>query len=118
MPPFPTANRAPGVYVQEIAVPGPIPGVGTSTAAFVGPARQGPINTPTPITNWTLYQETFGVADALGPYVLSQTVYVTHAVRGFFDEGGSHCYFVRVGTARRASRTLNDRAAAPAGTLE
>jgi uncharacterized protein len=117
MPVFATANRAPGVYVQEIAVPGPIPGVGTSTAAFVGPARQGPINVPTQITNWTLFQDIFGLQDALGPYITSPMAYATHAVRGFFDEGGSRCYFVRVGTAARAARTLNDRAATPRPTL-
>lgn len=119
MPPFVTANKAPGVYIQEIAVPGPIPGVATSTAAFIGPARRGPINTPIPVTNWTLFLETFGVDDALGPYLPAPTVYAPHAVRGFFEEGGGRCYFVRVGTAVRAARTLNDRATGtPRPTLQ
>ena len=43
----------PGVFIEEIPATGPIAGVGTSTAAFIGPALFGPINIPTRITNWT-----------------------------------------------------------------
>ncbi len=117
---FVATNKAPGVYIDEIDVPGPIPGVGTSTAAFIGPARRGPINTPTFLTNWTQFVEAFGVQDPLdprGPFIIAPPVYATHAVRGFFDNGGATCYFVRVGTAVRASRTLNDRATTPQPTL-
>lgn len=111
MAPFVPTNRAPGVYIEEIQEAGPIAGVGTSTAAFIGPAQQGPITTPTFLTNFTQFQNTFG------GYITAPMVYVTHAVRGFFDNGGTTCYFVRVGTAARASRTLNDRAGAPRPTL-
>ena len=107
---FSAINKAPGVYIDEVQVPGPIAGVGTSTAAFVGPARRGPINEPTAITNWTQFVNAFGVADSLGPFITAPQVYVTHAVRGFFDNGGANCYFVRVGTAARALLTLADRA--------
>ncbi|ABA58340.1 Phage tail sheath protein [Nitrosococcus oceani ATCC 19707] len=62
------------------------------------------------MTNWTQFINTFGVQDQLGPYITAPQIYVTHAVRGFFDNGGAACYFVRVGTAIRASLTLNDRA--------
>ena len=34
----------PGVYIEEQTGPGVITGVGTSTAAFIGPALRGPIN--------------------------------------------------------------------------
>ncbi|MBZ5529864.1 MAG: phage tail sheath subtilisin-like domain-containing protein [Acidobacteriia bacterium] len=44
-------------------------------------------------------------------------VYVTHAVSGFFENGGSACYFVRVGTGVQAWLDLNDRAATPKPTL-
>ena len=108
---FSAINKAPGVYIDEVQLPGPIAGVGTSTAAFVGPARQGPINQPTAITNWTQFVDTFGVADDLGPYITAPQVFVAHAVRGFFDNGGANCYFVRVATAARASRPLVDRSA-------
>lgn len=107
---FVATNKAPGVYIEEVQVPGPIPGVGTSTAAFIGPARRGPLNEPKFLTNWTQFLNTFGVDDELGPYITAPLVYVTHAVRGFFDNEGATCYFVRVGTAAPASLTLDDRA--------
>src|SRR5262245_9947696 len=100
---FVATNKAPGVYIDEIDTPGPIPGVGTSTAAFVGPALQGPINKPTFLTSFTQFLNVFG------GYIDAPQVFATHAVRGFFDNGGATCYFVRVGTAARASRVLNDR---------
>jgi uncharacterized protein len=101
---FVATNKAPGVYIDEIQLPGAIAGVGTSTAAFVGPAAQGPLNKPTFLTNLTQFQNTFG------GYITAPLVYVTHAVRGFFDNGGPSCFFVRIGTAAPASLTLNDRA--------
>jgi uncharacterized protein len=111
MAPFVATNKAPGVYIEEVQEAGPIAGVGTSTAALIGPAQQGPINTPTFLTNFTQFQNTFG------GYITAPLVYATHAVRGFFDNGGTTCYFVRVGTAVRAFRTLNDRAATPRPTF-
>jgi uncharacterized protein len=51
----------PGVYVEEIpAQSKPIEGVGTSTAAFVGLAPGGPINTPMRISNWTQFAKIYG----------------------------------------------------------
>jgi phage tail sheath protein FI len=111
--PFSAIDKAPGVYIEEVQLPGPIKGVGTSTAAFIGPARNGPINTPTFLTNWTQFLETFSIPDALGPFITAPLVYVTHAVRGFFENGGASCYFVRVSTAARASLNLKDRAGTP-----
>lgn len=114
---FVATNKAPGVYIDEVQLPGAIAGVSTSTAAFVGAARRGPINKPVFLTNWTQFLNTFGPEDPqdkLGPYITAPMVFVTHAVRGFFDNGGATMYFVRVGTAARASLPLNDRATAPA----
>jgi phage tail sheath protein FI len=89
--------------MQEVDVPGPIPGVSTGIAAIVGPAESGPINTPVFVTNWTQFTETFG------GYSDAPPVYATHAVRGFFENGGNICCFVRVGVARPASFTVADR---------
>lgn len=113
MAPFNAAGKAPGVYVQEVQLAGPIPGVGTSTAAFVGPALTGPTNKPTFLTNWTQFATAFGIKNKDGefaPYFPAPTVYVPHAVRGFFNNGGTHCYFVRVGTAKRSHLDLKDKA--------
>lgn len=115
---FKPANKAPGVYIEEVQLPGPIQGVATSVAAFVGPARMGPMNQPSLITNWTQFVAKFGTSDpkdANGPYITGATpVYVTHAVRGFFDNGGTVMYFVRVGVAQQAQITLVDGAGKPA----
>lgn len=109
---FPTIGKAPGVYIQEITLPGPIAGVSTSVAAFVGPAQMGPLRTPTLLTNFQQFQNIFGsyIED---PY----RVYVTHAVNGFFAEGGESCYFVRVGTGAQATLNLLDRSGKNRTTL-
>lgn len=58
-------------------------------AAFVGLAPTGPLNEPTLVTNWTQYVAAFG--DFTGGY------YLAHSVYGFFNNGGSAAYVVRVG---------------------
>ncbi|MCX4763600.1 phage tail sheath subtilisin-like domain-containing protein [Streptomyces sp. NBC_01275] len=81
---------SPGVYVEEVASGSrPIEGVGTSVAAFVGLAPSGPLNEPTLVTNWTQYVASFG--DFTDGYYLAPSVY------GFFNNGGSAAYVVRVG---------------------
>ncbi|WP_329277742.1 phage tail sheath subtilisin-like domain-containing protein [Streptomyces sp. NBC_01451] len=83
---------SPGVYVEEVASGSrPIEGVGTSVAAFVGLAPTGPLNEPTLVTNWTQYVAAFG--DFTDGY------YLAHSVYGFFNNGGSAAYVVRVGGA-------------------
>jgi uncharacterized protein len=114
--------QAPGVYVEEIAGSPPIGGVGTSTAAFIGtvantvqmPFKPGlPLNpdSPTPedrfilaplwnagtpdnpaavlVTNFEQFKNKFGNFQ-VGNQVLA------HAVHGFFLNGGSRCYVIRV----------------------
>jgi uncharacterized protein len=114
---FSVIDKAPGVYIQEVTTLGPIAGVATSTAAFVGPARRGVILTPVRLANWNEFIANFGEPDDLGPYLAQPPIQVTHAVAGFFANGGADCWFVRIGTARRASLLLNDRSAAANGTL-
>lgn len=81
---------SPGVYVEEVPSGSqPIEGVGTSVAAFVGLAEKGPFNEPTLVTNWTQYTNTFG------DFV--EGTYLSHAVYGFFQNGGGIAYVVRIG---------------------
>ena len=109
---FQTKGKAPGVYIQEITLPGPIEGVSTNIAAFVGPAKQGPLRQPTPLTS---VQQFFAI---FGDYVESPyRVYAAHAVNGFFAEGGTQCYFVRIGTGVAANLTLKDRGTPSQPTL-
>lgn len=95
--------RTPGVYIEEQVATGPIAGVGTSTAAVLGVARRGPVATPTPVTNLTRFGELFV---APGPLAAPHANLV-RAVRGFFENGGSTAYVVRVASpATAASVTL------------
>ncbi|MFE9092880.1 phage tail sheath family protein [Streptomyces sp. NPDC007264] len=81
---------SPGVYVEEVASGSrPIEGVGTSVAAFVGLAPTGPLNEPTLVTNWTQYVAAFGA--------FTDGYYLAHSVYGFFNNGGTAAYVVRVG---------------------
>ncbi|MEW1610986.1 MULTISPECIES: phage tail sheath family protein [unclassified Streptomyces] len=80
----------PGVYVEEVQSGArPIEGVGTAVAAFVGFAGTGPFHQPTLVTNWDQYVQTFGTFTA--------DTYLTHAVYGFFANGGGAAYIVRIG---------------------
>jgi phage tail sheath protein FI len=90
---------APGVYIEELPSGSmPIEGVGTAIAAMVGftekydvaegdPTDPGGVK-PQLVTSWPQYERVYGgfVRGAMLP----------HAVRGFFDNGGSACYVVRI----------------------
>jgi phage tail sheath protein FI len=94
-----TTYLSPGVYVEEVdRGPKPIQGVSTSVAAFIGFAQKGPIDEPTLVTNWTQYMETFGgfVKGAFLPY----------SVYGYFNNGGSSCYVLRLPTGPDGKQAL------------
>lgn len=81
---------SPGVYIEEVqAATRPIEGVGTAVAAFVGLAQRGPANTPVMVTNWSQFVTTFGD--------FMEGSYLAHAVYGFFLNGGTTAYIVRIG---------------------
>lgn len=95
---------SPGVYVEEVARGArPIEGVGTSVAAFIGLAPQGPLNEPVLVTNWSQYVAAFGD--------FTEGYFLAHSVYGFFNNGGSTCYVVRVGGASPEDRTAANGAA-------
>ncbi|MEU9148970.1 phage tail sheath subtilisin-like domain-containing protein [Streptomyces sp. NPDC048417] len=96
---------SPGVYVEEVASGSrPIEGVGTSVAAFVGLAPTGPLNEPTLVTNWTQYVASFGE--------FTDGYYLAHSVYGFFNNGGSAAYVVRVGGTREGAENAANAPAA------
>src|SRR5262245_14778899 len=96
--------RTPGVYVEEQLATGPIAGIGTSTAAFRGVAGRGSVGEPLKVTNLTRFTELFVPAGPLAaPYAN-----LVRGVRGFFENGGTGAYVVRIKTgAAHASVTLN-----------
>lgn len=99
---------SPGVYVEEVAGGSrPIEGVGTSVAAFVGLAPFGPLNEPTLVTNWSQYVAEFGD--------FTDGCYLAHSVYGFFNNGGTAAYVVRVGGALAGTDAAVEPAAAATG---
>ncbi len=81
---------SPGVYVEEVESGSrPIEGVGTATAAFVGFAADGPFDEPVLVTNWGQYTQAFGG--------FAEGCYLPQAVFGYFLNGGTTCYVVRIG---------------------
>ena len=106
------AYSTPGVYIQELTGPGVIAGVGTSTAAFLGPAVVGPIGVPQLVTTYDDYVRVFGTLPdgTVAPYIPgSKRFYLTSAVRGFFDNGGTLAYILRVGTAKQATWAVTNQ---------
>ncbi len=92
---------SPGVYIEEVDTgPRPIEGVSTTTAAFVGFAPYSEArdaNTPVLIAGWSQYVERFGKTDAYDrrdPHMPG--AYLSHAVYGFFQNGGTRCYVTRI----------------------
>jgi uncharacterized protein len=105
----------PGVYVEEVpSANKPIEGVSTSIAAFVGLAPGGPVNTPMRISNWTQFAKIFGDPNEPdnGPFM--DGAYLAHSVYGFFQNGGSLCWVVRVGDDGGSNGAGAARAALPA----
>jgi phage tail sheath protein FI len=104
---------APGVYVEETSFRAKsIEGVGTSTTAFVGPTRRGPVgDTPELVTSLSDFERLYGslenleFADAVGNN--PSLNFVGHAVRAYFDNVGSLLYVMRVtGGAASSSATI------------
>jgi hypothetical protein len=85
-----------GITVTEIAAKGePINATPEITAAFVGRALRGPLNTPVLLHNLGEFRRCFGDVwsrSSLGP-----------AVRSFFEHGGRNLYVVRVANNARGA---------------
>jgi Bacteriophage tail sheath protein len=97
---------SPDIYVEE--VPGgarPIEAVGTSTAGFVGVAPNGGafVNDARAINNWTEFVKEFTAEG-------SASTPLSHAVYGFFLNGGRRCYVVNVGPNHPVTGAGNNQA--------
>lgn len=100
---------SPGVYVEERSFRSKsIEGVGTSTTAFVGPTRYGPTKgEPELMTSFSQFERIYGGLDSLD-YGTPVTNYLAHAVRAFFDNGGSRLYIARTYDAPAAGAEPGD----------
>ena len=81
-------QRAPGIYqtYDPVVIP-PMSLANTRIAGFVGITQKGPMNEPTRLGNWDEFLEIFGY---------SQDSYTSDSVYGFFKNGGTDCWVVRV----------------------
>jgi len=92
---------APGVYTIETSFRArSIQGVGTSTTAFVGLTRGGPVDGPPRlVTSVREFQRIYGGLADLGVSGRGDgaaTNYLGFGVQGYFEEGGSRLYIARV----------------------
>jgi hypothetical protein len=128
---------APGVFVEEVpSAIKPIAGVGTSTAGFVGitadisgawdpktrsgmPVQpngttyaQAAAGVPQPLNSWTEFTQKFGDFQTANQYL-------AHAVYGFFNNGGTRCWVVRINAPGQTAETANkkEKATAQADTF-
>lgn len=94
----------PGVYFQWTDDRNRLAGeVRSDIAGFVGIAERGPLHEPLKVESWAQFSSLFGGYTPQG--------YLAYAVAGFFANGGSACWVVRVAdptTARAAHLDLTD----------
>ena len=102
---------APAVNVEETSFRSKsIEGVGTSTAAFVGMTRRGPVSsgtagvTPVLLSSFRDFERIYGGLDDLMIGGTRMANHVAHAARAFFANGGMRLYVARVpGTGAAAT---------------
>lgn len=97
---------APGVYVEEVSFRSKsIEGVSTSTAAFVGPTRKGPLSgTPEVITSFGDFERIYGGLTSLSFTAGQESInFLAHAVNAFFANGGARLYVARTFMPRNGS---------------
>lgn len=86
---MPVTPSYPGVYIEELpSGVRTITGVATSITAFIGRARQGPVNEPVMVRSFGEFERVFG-----GLWLEST---LSYAVRHYFANGGSDALIVRI----------------------
>jgi hypothetical protein len=89
---------APGVYVEEVSFRSKsIEGVSTTTTAFIGPTRYGPVDlVPDVITSLVEFERIYGDRQQIVYSGSARHNFMWHAVRQFFENGGKRLYIARV----------------------
>jgi hypothetical protein len=89
--------RTPGIYQSfDQVAPPPISIANTRTTGFCGVTRRGPMNEPTRLASWDEFVDMFGATDES---------YTADSVYGFFKNGGTDCWVVRVAHCAAAGAT-------------
>jgi phage tail sheath protein FI len=94
--------NAPDIYVEDVAGGSrTITGVGTSTLGLVGraPNRKAYVNEPRALNNWSEFLREFGGESP-------KSTDLSHAVFGFFQNGGTRCFVVNIGEAKTIAAGL------------
>jgi len=88
----------PGAYVEESSGRAmSIEGVSTGVTGLVGPTRFGPVGgEPELLTSFFDFSRIYGGFDRLAFQDSAYENYVAHAVRAFFNNGGSRLYVTRI----------------------
>lgn len=97
---------SPGVYVESVkAGNAPIEGISSSIGGFVGITVRGKLKEPVFVTSWQSYLDQFAYGMET-PFLVNSDL--SYAVYGFFQNGGTKAYVVRVAssTANKAAATL------------
>jgi phage tail sheath protein FI len=105
-------QRAPGIYqTYDPVVTPPMSIANTRIAGFVGITQKGPMNEPTRLGNWDEFLEIFGY---------TQDSYTSDSVYGFFKNGGTECWVVRVAhnPAKGELATIDQAASAEHAQLD
>ena len=98
---MPVALLQPGVYIEELSSGvRTITGVATSIALFIGWAARGPADRALRLSSFSDYERFYGGLD-------SRTL-LGHAVRHFYDNGGSDAYVLRIADAATAKTAACD----------
>jgi hypothetical protein len=81
-------QRAPGIYqtYDPVVIP-PMSIANTRVTGFVGITQKGPMNEPTRLGNWDEFLEIFGY---------TEDSYTSDSVFGYFKNGGTECWVVRI----------------------
>ena len=109
---MPVQPTYPGVYIEEISSGvRTIAGVATSTAAFIGYFRRGPMNRAVQLFNMGDFEREFGGLDARSE--------AGYAIQQFFLNGGAQAYAVRVasGNPRASNVTMSNESPAAGAVM-
>src|SRR5712692_6990097 len=99
---MPVQVTFPGVYIDEqLSGSHTVTPVSTWVTAFIGMARRGRLNVPTPVTNLAAFQNLYGADSSMGELVPQ--------VGQFFLNGGSTAWITRIADAAAAAAAVTLR---------
>lgn len=111
---------APAVYVEETSFRAKsIEGVSTSTTAFVGPTCKGPTGeVPEILTSFGDFERVYGGFGNLDFGAGATVNFLAHAVKNYFDNGGSRLFVARVFLPRAGNDDGRSRSAFVGGDAD